>query len=244
MRKISCLLALLGTLAGASPVCLRAEEAPKKSWKNVTEASLVSANGNTNSSTYEAKDTFSYDWKKSALELVGSALGAENDGESTAEQYLASQKFSYKLTDRNYAFEKFTWNKDRFAGIKNRNDATAGLGRELIKSERNEWLAELGGGFVSEERTVDEDNEFTSGRAYTKYIHIFTPTATFSQDVEYQHNFENRDDFRINTETSLISALSTHFSLKVSYRWKHVGVPPLGFVRNDTITSVALIASY
>lgn len=222
----------------------KAQDKPAKPWKNVTEASLVSANGNTKSTTYSAKNTYNRDWKKMALELIGSALGSENQGTTVAEQYLASEKLSYKLSDRNYVFEKFAWNKDRFAGIKNRYDSSLGLGREVLKNNRDEIIAELGGGYVNEERTTGPQNDFASGRAYSKYTHIFTPTATFSQDVEYLHNFEDADDFRVNTETALISALSAHFSLKVGYKWKHVGQPPPGFGRNDTITSVSLLATY
>src|SRR5687768_11082266 len=89
-----------------------AETVPVKPWKNITEASMVSANGNTKSTTYEAKNTFNHNWSKTSLELIGSALGASSNGSSTAEQYLASEKVSYKISDRNYAFEKVKWDKD------------------------------------------------------------------------------------------------------------------------------------
>jgi hypothetical protein len=32
--------------------------------------------------------------------------------------------------------------------------------------------------------------------------------------------------------------------MKTSFIWKHVGQPPAGFLRNDTVTTVALVASY
>src|SRR5207302_726907 len=54
----------------------------------------------------------------------------------------------------------------------------------------------------------------------------------------------DKDRFRVNTESALIAALNAHFSLKASYAWKHVGKPPLGFGRNDTLTSMALLANY
>jgi len=69
---------------------------------------------------------------------IGGALGSNSQGTTTAEQYFASEKVSYKLTDRNYTFEKFAWNKDRFAGIRNRYDSTVGVGRELVKNKTDE----------------------------------------------------------------------------------------------------------
>ena len=130
MRKIKFLAAAATLFLAAAQV--RAEEpaAPKKKWKNVTEVSVVSANGNTKSSTYSGKDTYNYDWKKAALELVGGALGSNSNGQTTAEKYMASEKLSYKIDDRNYTYEKGLWEKDRFAGIRNRYDGGVGLGRK------------------------------------------------------------------------------------------------------------------
>ncbi len=220
------------------------EEKPAKPWSESAEVSVVSTNGNSKTTTSSGKNTFTYKWTKTLLELIAGGLGSKSGGHVTAEEYFASEKVAYSLSDRNYVFEKVRWDKNRFAGIKDRYDMGVGQGRELIKTPKDNLLAELGGGYVSEERTVGPRNGFASGRAYSKYLHTFTPTATFSQDAEYLHNFEDVDDFRVNTETALVSALSVHFSLKVSYKWKHVGRPPAGFGRNDTITSVTLIATY
>lgn len=216
----------------------------EKPWTNATEVSVLSSNGNTRSNTTSAKNTFNYKWSQSAFELIFGGLGARNKGETVAEKYFANEKYSYKLSDRNYAFEKFGWDKDRFAGIKNRYESNLGLGRELIKRPTDLLIFELGGGYVNEERENTKVNDFSSGRAYSKYTRTLSPTANFSQDAEYIANFEDKDDFRVNTETALTATLTTHLSLKVGYTWKHVGKPAVGFGRNDTTTSVALIANY
>lgn len=229
----------------AAPAGLRAEDAaPAKRWKNSTELSVVSTNGNSKTTTTSGKNTFGYNWDKTSLELIGGGLGSKSKGETTAEKYFASEKVARKITEKNYVFEKFAWDKDRFSGIRNRYDSGVGLGRHLIESAKNDLVAELGGGYVVEERVNARTNSFTSGRAYSKYVHTISDTSKFSQDAEYLHNFDDPDDFRVNTETALIAALSAHFSLKVSYTWKYVGVPPVGFGHSDTTTSVALIANY
>jgi len=233
----------LGLLA--RPAFLLAEHAPNKNWKNVTEISYVNANGNSKATTTSAKNTFSRTWAtKTTLDLEAGALGSQSEGVTTAEQYFASEKVSQKISDRNYAFEKFGWEKNRFAGIAHRYDVSVGLGRELLAGPKNVWIAELGGGYVNEQRVSPPRNDFGSGRAYTKYTRNFTETSHFSQDAEYLHNLEENEDYRVNTETALVGALSAHFSLKASFVWKHVGRPPAGFGRNDTVTSMALIASY
>ncbi|MFN0117047.1 MAG: YdiY family protein [Elusimicrobiota bacterium] len=242
MRKLFNLSLVLGLVA-INAVSSFSEEV-KKPWSNQSELSVVSANGNTKSTTGSAKNTYKYNWSKTTLELIAGALGSNSKGTTTAEQYFASEKLSYKLSDRNYAFQKNAWDKNRFAGIKNRYDMGAGLGRELVKTSAHHLIGELGGGFISEERTVGPKNDFAVGRGYSKYVWTFSPTANISQDAEYLHNFEDSEDFRVNTESALTAALTKNFSLKVSYKWKHVGVPPIGFSRNDTITTVALLVTY
>jgi putative salt-induced outer membrane protein YdiY len=103
---------------------------------------------------------------------------------------------------------------------------------------------EIGPGYVNEERINAPRNEFASGRAYAKYVHTFNAAANFSQDAEYIHDFSDNKDYRLNTESALITSLSTHLSLKTSFVWKHVGKPVAGIGKDDTTTGVALIVNY
>ncbi len=239
MKKIVLVVIALGYFAALS----QAEEAAK-SWKNETELSIVSANGNTNSTSAAGKDTFTNKWSKTALEVIGGGYGAKSNEQTIAEKFFASEKVSYSISERNYVFEKGAWDKDRFAGIRNRYDGSVGFGRELIKLPKDLLIGELGTGYIVEERVNQKKNDFHSGRVYGKYTRTISETSKFTQDSEYLQNFENPDGFRVRTETALIAALSAHFSLKTAYVWQHVGVPPIGFRRNDTTTTVSIIAVY
>jgi putative salt-induced outer membrane protein len=242
----SSLRLFLAVLLAGGVAALHAEEpgAPKKPWSNKTELSVVSTNGNTKSTSASGKNTYTHDWNKASLELIGGGLSASDNEGTTAEQFYASEKGAYKITERNYAFERFAWDKDRFAGYSNRYDSSVGLGRELIKTDRDLLVTELGGGYVSEERIHADDKNYGAGRVYGKFEHKISPTSEFIQTVEYIPNLKDGDDFRVNTESSIQAAISTHFSLKTTYLWKHVSAPPVGFGRNDTSLTVALVASY
>jgi putative salt-induced outer membrane protein len=112
----------------ASAGLVRAEEpaAPKKKWTNATEFAAVAANGNTKSSTFSGKNNFHYDWSRTGLDLYGAGLGTKSGDDVTAEQYSAGEKVSQKITDRNYIFESFEWDTNRFAGYRHRYNASAG----------------------------------------------------------------------------------------------------------------------
>lgn len=218
--------------------------AADKPWKNATEFSYLSTNGNSRGSTLSGKNTYDYNWSKTSLEVIGGGLGSSSNGQSTAEKYFASEKTTYKVSDRNYLYERGAWDKDRFSGIKNREDMNAGLGREFLKLSKDLLIGEFGAGEIIEERYDTPTNKFGTSRVYSKYTHTISDTASFSQDAEYLYNFKDKEDFRVNTESDLLAVLTKHMSLKLSYVWKYVGKPPLGFGRSDTTTAVALVATY
>jgi putative salt-induced outer membrane protein YdiY len=118
------------------------------------------------------------------------------------------------------------------------------LGRVLLELPKDTLSTEIGPGYVNEERIDAPRNEFVSGRAYAKYVHTLSKTASFSQDCEYLHHFSDSDDYRLNTETAIIASLTEHLSLKASYVWHRVGLPPPNTGKDDTLTSVALIVNY
>jgi putative salt-induced outer membrane protein len=224
-------------LASSSPTAAKA-------WKDAAELSFVNTTGNTKTASGSAKNTFNYSWTLTALEFVMGALYVQNGDTATAEQYFANEKLARTITEKNYLYEKVGWDRNRFAGIRSRTDYSAGLGRTFLNFPKNKLTGELGTGYVDEEHTDFSSNKFVSGRAYAQYVHTFSSTANFSQDAEYLPNLGDSSDYRVNTETALTAALSAHFSLKVSYDWKHTNKPPAGFGQNDSITSAALVVNY
>jgi putative salt-induced outer membrane protein len=232
-------------LMAPPPAPLPPPPPPPKKWKDGAEASFVSTNGNTRTQTTAAKNTFTYDFdKQTELVLEGGALGARSQGATTAEQYYAGEKAEQKIGDSDYLFERFRWDRNRFAGIAAMNSATVGAGRTLWNTKANTFNAEIGPGFVNEERIGQNHTDYASGRVYAKYVHTFSTTANFSQDGEYLQNLDDTKDLHINTVTALTTTINSVFSLKVAYTWKHWSAPPPGFIKDDTTTSIALIANF
>ncbi|MBI3298474.1 MAG: DUF481 domain-containing protein [Elusimicrobia bacterium] len=238
------LILAVGLFGASSPALAQDPAAQAKNWKNAAELTVLNTTGNSRVTTYGASDLFTATRGKASAEVKGGALGSKTQGTTTAEQYNAGEKVSWALSERYYVFERFGWDKNRFAGIRNRYEPSAGLGALAIKTPKDTLAAELGAGYVSEERIGSPSKSFASGRAYAKYAHVFNEAVNFSQDAEYLRDFSDGRNYRLNTETAFISAMSTHLSLKASYKWKRVNAPPLGFVKDDTFTALALIVNY
>lgn len=226
-------------------LAVAARAADAKPWKNAVELSFVSANGNSKTQTTSAKDAFSYDVDAlTKLDLEAGGLGARSEGKVTAEQYYAFEKVSRKFTDRDYVFEKYRWDRNQLGGVLHRHDLSVGVGRELWKTAKDLWIGEAAPGYVNEERYADARRSYASARAYTKYERELSATAKFSQDLEYVVSLRDSRDSRTNTETALTAALTTSLSVKNSFVWKHDSRPAPGKRKDDTILSVALIASF
>lgn len=227
------------------PAASAASAAETKPWKNAVELSFVNTNGNSKTQTTSAKNAFSYEFSKETKgEVEAGGLGARSEGRVTAEQYFAEEKVSHKVSDRNYIFERYRWDRNIFAGVLHRHDLSLGVGRELWKTPKDLLIGELAPGYLNEERLNDRRKSFASARAYAKYTRELSATAKFSQDAEYILSLKDARDARLNTETALTAALSTFLSVKNSFVWRHDGRPPSGKRKDDTILSVALIASF
>src|SRR5690349_11929334 len=123
MRKV----VLVGLIAGLLFDMGRAEDAPPKKVQDTAQVTFLSANGNTKSTTVGASNELKVNWAKAALEVNAGALGAQTQQVTTAEKYFANEKLQRNFDARNYVFEKVGWDKDRFAGVANRIDSSAGV---------------------------------------------------------------------------------------------------------------------
>ena len=240
MEKILAIVALICFTSSA----MAQEAAAPKRWKDSAELSYVQTAGNSRTTSLSAKDLFNYDWSKTALELSAGGLGAKSVNTVTAEQYNVSEKVSFKLIGKNYAFQKTAWDKNRFAGIKDRYDIGLGLGRHLLAQDNDNLFAEAGGGYIIEDRLGSENKSFGTYRGYAKYIRTLSATANASQDLEYIGNMHDPKGYRMNAETALVASISSHFTLKTSYLWKFSNSPGGGFKKTDTLTAMAIIVNY
>ncbi|HAH08162.1 MAG TPA: hypothetical protein DCM05_16830 [Elusimicrobia bacterium] len=239
------LLALL--LAALLPGSALAADAPakEKKWKDQTELSLVTANGNSRITTVSAKNVFAWDFRPSyRLDSEAGAVNSKSQGAVTTEQFYALEKVTRKLSERNYLFQEYRWDRDPLASLAHRHALNAGCGRELWKTEKDLLIAEAAPGYVYEERIGADRNDYASGRLYSKFSRQLNPSASFSQDVEHVQSLVLLKDNRLKTETAVTAALSDRFSIKASFLWKHNSYPPGAVLKDDTTTAIALITSF
>lgn len=234
------------TLCLAVPQALAEDPPPAKPWSDEAELSYVETGGNSDVKTLSAKnllkikftDRISGSWKLAALR-------GESAGALTAERYFTELRGDYAFTDRIYAFATAGWAKDEFAGIHSGAYIGPGAGYRFLTGPAHLLVGEAGLLYVAERYTNNTDSNRVDGRLFGSYVFAFTDKNKFLQSLEYLHDFDESDNYRINSETALVTTLTSVFSIKISYtlRYDHQPVPST-LDETDTVLAVALLANF
>lgn len=135
--------------------------------------------------------------------------------------------------------------QDEFAGIDSRYYLGPGVGYKFLSGPKHFLAGEAGLNYAKEEYTDDTDKDYLEGRAFAKYEYAFTEKNRFSQSAEFLYDFEDSENYNVNSETAVISALSDYLSLKASYVIKYDNQPvPETLEETDTILAVTLVVNF
>ncbi|HEU5360283.1 MAG TPA: DUF481 domain-containing protein [Candidatus Deferrimicrobiaceae bacterium] len=214
-------------------------------WHNEAELTFVDTSGNTEVTTFSAKNMLTVPFNKTTKGTwkLG-ALYGKSDGEKKAESYFTEIRLDHSYTDRLYSFGYGGWFKDKFAGIDARYYLGAGGGYKFLLGPKHFLLGEAGLTYTDEEYTDDTDNDFLGARLFGKYEYRFTEKNRFTQSLEWLLDFSEFDNWNLNSETALLSALNSWLSLKASYLVKYDNDPLAGVEKSDRILGVALVINF
>jgi putative salt-induced outer membrane protein len=181
--------------------------------------------------------------------LGGNFLRAEDEGEKTAEKYLANGRYERVLSGKLFAFLQASYLKDEFAGYDYRTWGGPGLGYEFIKTDVHHLTGRVSANYntekYAEERDGDDSDSYTSGKAAANYIWQITETVRFKQYADYLVSFEDTDKYYVNSESALEVKMSEYLSLGVSYLVAYQSQPPTDdFERTDTTFLTSIIVDF
>lgn len=218
----------------------------KKNWSDEAQFSFVDTGGNTEVTSLAGKNLLKYKFSEEFLaSWVVSALYGKTDGEKTAERYATELRLDYAFSGQMYAYGIAGWMKDEFAGFDSRYYVGPGVGYKLFTGPQHFLLGEAGLNYTKDEYVDGTDDNYLEGRLFGKYEFAFTEKNRFSQSVEFLQDLSDSDNYKINSETAIISALSDFLSLKASYVINYNNSPrPSTLDDTDTILAVSLVVNF
>jgi putative salt-induced outer membrane protein len=212
----------------------------------VGNLSFVNTAGNSELTTLSGDETLQKMttdslWK---FQQTAAAVYGHSEDSTTASAFNAGARVDRILSSRLSAFAGGNWERNRFAGIARRFEEIVGLGFQLLDLERDQLSLEAGASFNQQRSTLGVDDNFVAARAAGAYKHLLTDKAYFQQLAEFLPNLETSEDFRLNTETSLVAPISRAIALKLSYTIHFDNLPEPGFEKTDRILSSGIQVTY
>jgi putative salt-induced outer membrane protein len=236
------------------------EEAPEPNWTNELGLSYVGTSGNTETST------LGLDFKSTrkptpwGLELYAMFTRSEDDGELTAEQYLVGGRAIRELNERWSVFGGLSWAKDPFTGFDNKYLAEIGAIYLAVDTERHQLSFDAGLSWNSEDQIFEEEilppTEPPTFREYTENVSWFggllgltwdwaiSANASLNQRLLFTPNFDDTEDWRLGSDTSITAAMTELLALKFSYLVRYRNLPIEDRESTDTTTKVSVVLNF
>ena len=250
---VTAFAALIIMLGGDASVA--AEEEKKLGWSDVAEFSWVATNGNSETETIGFKNKLLRRWANAAFELNAGGILAESttitrtasgvaanpsvtefrDTQKTAENYYLNGKYGKTITKRLFWYVGAGWDRNEFAGIKNRYSGSGGVGNLWVDKERIIWRTDYGVTYTDQEDVVKNptvDSSFGGLRASSTYKQHFgqNKTTTYGNDTVFDYNIDESDDWRVDMINWVSVSMSDVLALKVSLQWLYDNLPSLELV--------------
>ena len=215
-------------------------------WSGESELGYVRKTGNTESQSLHAKQKLVFNAKPWVNILTLSATNTSSDGVRSGEKYYVTEQLDYFMSERNYAFGRGTWEKDRFSGYEYQGTWVIGFGRDLIVSDALSMKGEVGAGQsidkIEEDLTVTPPVLETTEREAMLYLSeelvwSINNHAEFGQQLNIEHTDLNTIS---RFDIYLQSALVGNIAMKVAYGMKYSTDVPEGVEHKDEEMTVTL----
>lgn len=188
-------------------------------------------------------------WKTT---LRGSALYTSTDGNTTGERIRLGARHDRNFNAHWFGFGGLDLDRDKFANLSLRSQATAGLGRHLLRTDTTTWDLFAGLG-LNEDRFIAPalvDGQVRSRYRYTSVLlaqesqHRFTESTGAKQRLAVFPNLNNRGEYRAIWDASLSVAMSATLSLNVGLGVTHNSEPGPGRQRTDTLLTTGVAVRF
>jgi len=245
MRPFLC--AAFGAALALGPLPVRAQDTAQVKRAEFTgDLGFVSASGNASVTTFNVGDKLvlkTGDGRHIVTQLFGLVYG-RSEGETVADNWRASGRYEFSLSSRVFLFALLGMDRDRLAGIARRFEESLGLTWKALAGPRTELGLEAGLSLIQERPTTGPGDDFLGGRTSALFQYKFRENVSFSQGLEFLPNVQQRDDYRINSETAIVASVSRNISFKTSYALRFDNTPEPGFTSTDRLLTTGLQIRY
>jgi len=236
------LLPWLGASAAAQETCpCPPPPPPPPLWTGSVGFAYLATSGNSDSETIGLTVGFARQPTPWGLEVRAAANKAESDGEKTAERYLAGLRGKRALGERYELFAGVSYERDVFAGFDSRTLLESGVLWRALRGPVHELDFDVGLTWTDEEPVLGPGFDYLGAIAGLEYVWKLSASASLRERLAYYPNFDESDDWRLRSVTSVEAALASSWALRAGYEFTRDNFPAPGFEKDDSTTSVSLV---
>ncbi|MCU0771466.1 MAG: DUF481 domain-containing protein [Verrucomicrobia bacterium] len=173
------------------------------------------------------------------LELGLNGAYGENDGDRNVQTLRGSGQYNDLFTERAYWYGRAEGLHDGIAEIEYRFTIGPGIGYYFLKKEKTFLRGESGPAFVCE-RKGNVNSDYFTIRFAERFEHQFNERVKLYQTLEFLPQIDEWNDYLVNFELGIESALSEKTSLNVFLLDNYVSQPAPGLEHNDIKLVTAL----
>ena len=222
LRRVSAAFLICAPVAGVHAQA----KAPPPSEFNA-DLGFVSLSGNTSVTTLSLGERWIRRLARWEFRQDLGAVYGKTDGSETSNLWRASVRGDYGLGRSMALYARTAFDRNKFAGVKSRFAEGLGLVSKLAATDIDQLNVEGGFELTQQDNLDGTSDSFASLRAASSWKHLFSANAYFLQGVEVLPNLDDSDDYRINSETSVVAPLSSRVAMKASYQLRFDNLPSL-----------------
>jgi len=232
-------------VANAVPVAKKqvtpkqAAPAPKKlappvrhPWESSVSAGLTVVRGNTDTTLVSADFLTQKKTPFNEYHIgLGGAYGEQNSS-STVNNYNAFGQWNHLFTDRFYAYGRVEGLRDFIADVDYRLTIGPGAGYYFLKETNTTLAGEIGGNFEAQ-KLDGQEGTFATVRLAERFEHKFNDRARVWQNFEIFPQVDKLDNYVINFEVGIETAITKTVSLKTCLDDTYANRPAPDHLKND-----------
>jgi putative salt-induced outer membrane protein YdiY len=225
--------------AAAAGTAKPAVPPPPPKWETSAAAGLTLTKGNSDTLTFSANILSSKKWDHNEVNLGADATYGENDGDKNTETLHGFGQYNRLFGERTFGYGRLDALHDAIADVEYRLTFSPGAGYYFVKNPNTFFRGEFGPSFVYEKQGRDTSGYFTL-RLAERFEHKFNPKTKMWQSAELLPQVDNFDNFLLNAEIGVETALTERLSLRTYLQDAYDNVPAPDRKKNDLKLVAAL----
>ena len=217
---------------------------PPPEKEGSAEFAFVGTTGNSSTQTIGLGGEFIYRPAPWESRIKLSYVRNEAEDQLRAQAFVLTLRAQRPIQPRLAGYGQYGYQRDRFAGILNRNAVEVGLAYTWLQETPHKLIVDAGVGYANEQRLLGNNLSTATLGGGALYTLKISNTSELTEDGHLVFSLAQGSDWRYANAVALTAKVSTILSLKLSNTIRYLNAPVVGFKNTDAVTAVALVAKF